>query len=315
MSLTSAGQCSCWSGDRSECNNRGIMGSRINRPRDGRTGVLQEYWGGKLVGHAIPATRHEARFSIPDCVEYLAMQIGARGFFDYEFSGLQVVLSCSGARSRWGNRRDFEQVPPGMSRVLLPDRLWGEWQGKSASLGAFISTSFVERSFERPFRSMNFAHGRHDSPVIEHLMRAIDADVRQGSPGGPLFVQSVVLSLLRHVLRSPHPAVKGGLSSRQLKRLKELIESELSRGIGVDELAQAAGVSAGHLSRAFKASTGLSPHQYVLRLRVERAQKLIRDGNPSLREVAKRVGFADASHMAAVFLRTLGQPPSAFREK
>jgi AraC family transcriptional regulator len=278
-------------------------------------GGMETYWGGKLVGRAIPRTRHEARFSIPDCVEYIALQTEAQGVFDYEFSGLQVVLGCSKVRFRRNNRRSFEQTCPGTSTVFLPDRVWGEWQGEGVALGAYISTGFIERSFERPFGSLNFAHGRHDSPVIEHLVRTIDADVKQGSPAGAIFIQSLVLALLRYLLRSPLPAVKGGLSSRQLKRVKDLIDSELAGGIGVDRLARAVGLSAGHLSRAFKSSTGLSPHQYVLRLRVERAQQLIRDDAVSLGEVAERVGFADSSHMAAVFQRIAGRPPSEFRER
>jgi AraC family transcriptional regulator len=276
---------------------------------------LQSYWDGRLVGRAIPDTRHEARFSIPDCVEYIALKTEAQGAYDYEFSGLQVVLGCTGVRSRRGNRADFEQTRPGVSTVYLPDRVWGEWQGESVSLGAYISAGFIERSFERPFGSLNFAHGTHESPVIEHLVRTIDADVRQGNPAGAIFIQSLVIALLRYLLRSPQRPAKGGLSGRQLKTVKELIESELAGGIGVDRLAAAVGLSAGHLSRAFKSSTGLSPHQYVLRLRVERAQELIRDDGRSLREVAENVGFADSSHMAAVFLKLVGKPPSEFREK
>jgi AraC-like DNA-binding protein len=276
---------------------------------------LEEYWGGKLVGHAIPATRHEARLSIPDCVEYVALQTEPSGVFDYEFAGLQIILGCSAASSRWGNRRNFEESSPGTSRLLLPDRYWGEWRGRCVSLGAYVSTSFVARSFERPFGAMNFAHGAHHSLVLENLVRAIDADIRQGNPAGPIFIQSVVLSLLHYLLRSPHPPAKGGLSARRLKAVKELIDDQLACGIDVERLARAASVSASHFSRAFKATTGQSPHQYILRRRVERASQLIYEDACSLAEVAERVGFADGSHMAFVFSKLVGKPPSAFRKR
>lgn len=276
---------------------------------------MKKYWGGTLVGHTIPPTRNEARFSIPDCLEYVALRTEPSGVFDYEFAGLQIALCCSRVRSRWGNRGNFEEAFPGMSQLLLPDRSWGEWRGRNVSLIASISTGFVERSFERPLGTMNFAHGRHSSPVIGYLLKAIDDDVKQGNPSGPIFSQSVILSLLRYLLRSPQLPAKGGLSSRTLKAVKELIDDELACDIDVDRLAGAAGVSAGYFSRAFKTSTGQSPHQYVLRRRVERASQLIYEDSCSLGEVARRVGFADGSHMAVVFQKVLGKPPSAFRRR
>jgi AraC-like DNA-binding protein len=276
---------------------------------------MQERWGGKLVCHTTSPATEEVHYSVPDCAEFLAVKTGPRGAYDYQFAGVQVTLSCSSVLTRWDGRRDFMQVHPGMSRVLLPDRIRGEWQGEGRALGAYISTGFIERSFERPLRAMNFAHGQHQSPVIDHLLRAIEADARQGVPAGPLFIQSVILALLRHVAGSPQPAVKGGLSKRQVETLKALIESELGNGVGVEQLAAAVGVSVSHLNRAFKISTGVSPHQYVVRRRIARAQQLIRSGSGSLQEVAEQAGFAGNSHMAAVFLRMLGKPPSAFREK
>ncbi|WP_338691578.1 MULTISPECIES: AraC family transcriptional regulator [unclassified Bradyrhizobium] len=110
-------------------------------------------------------------------------------------------------------------------------------------------------------------------------------------------------------------AAKGGLSTRRLKILHEVIESNLTGQLNIERLAREVGLSVGYLSRAFKLSKGLSPHQYILHVRVERAKHLIETSDWSLVEIAEQVGFADSSHMATVFARLTGEPPSRFRNR
>jgi AraC family transcriptional regulator len=85
--------------------------------------------------------------------------------------------------------------------------------------------------------------------------------------------------------------------------------------LSIERLAREVGVSPGYLSRAFKRSTGISPHQYVLRIRVNRATQLIQTTNRSLGEIADQVGFADGSHMTTVFLKLTGKAPSHIRNR
>ncbi|HKQ40341.1 MAG TPA: helix-turn-helix transcriptional regulator, partial [Verrucomicrobiae bacterium] len=80
-------------------------------------------------------------------------------------------------------------------------------------------------------------------------------------------------------------------------------------------LAGAAGLSPFHFARLFKRSTGLSPHQYVLRCRVERARGLLMRSKASIAEVAVEVGFCDQSHLAAHFKRVYGVSPKAFLQQ
>ncbi len=74
-------------------------------------------------------------------------------------------------------------------------------------------------------------------------------------------------------------------------------------------------MSTRHFCRAFRASKGISPHQYVIRRRIERARTLIEDGTLTYAEVAEMAGFADHSQMARTFRKVLGVPPSHFRNK
>jgi AraC family transcriptional regulator len=72
-------------------------------------------------------------------------------------------------------------------------------------------------------------------------------------------------------------------------------------------------MSAYHFARTFKATTGQTPHAYVTRLRLERAQELIRTSPLSMPAIARHVGFASKSHFAATFLRLTGVSPHLFR--
>jgi AraC family transcriptional regulator len=110
-------------------------------------------------------------------------------------------------------------------------------------------------------------------------------------------------------------AAMGGLSAKRLKMLHGVIEANLAGQLNIERLAREVGLSAGYLCRAFKFSKGLSLHQYVVHLRVERAKHLIEASNCSLIEIAEQVGFADSSHMATVFLRITGESPSRFRNR
>ena len=257
-----------------------------------------------------------ANSSIAGGIDFREFAIEGDGSFDYECAVVQVVVNVeSSLKTRSAAHEEFrESRPAGISRVCLPqERIKGEWRGDARFLGAYLTPALVERIFERSFNSMNFAQGENNSPIVDYLLKAIRADVLRGSPGGPAFIQSVIVSLLYYlqVHSADHVApAKGGLSRRQLNVLQELIDSQLHGQLSLEKLAQVIGVSPGYLSRAFKTSKGISPHQYILQLRVERAKHLIRIGDQTLDEIAESVGFADGSHMTTVFSKLTGKSPS-----
>lgn len=108
--------------------------------------------------------------------------------------------------------------------------------------------------------------------------------------------------------------VVGGLPPRRLQRVLEYVKENIEKDLSVAEMAQVVGMSQYYFSKLFKMSTGTTPHQYVMRQRVERAQDLLRDGNAALVEVATNVGFETQSHFTSVFRRLVGITPKKFRE-
>jgi RpiB/LacA/LacB family sugar-phosphate isomerase len=108
--------------------------------------------------------------------------------------------------------------------------------------------------------------------------------------------------------------VVGGLPPRRLQRVFQHIRENIARDLSVSELAGTVGMSQYYFSKLFKMSTGTTPHQYVMRQRVERAQEHLRETRTMLAEIATLVGFETQSHFTSVFRRLVGATPKHYRE-
>ena len=105
----------------------------------------------------------------------------------------------------------------------------------------------------------------------------------------------------------------GGLSARKLRQVLEFIGENYDREIKLAELAQVAGMSNFHFAREFKRTTGTTPHQYLIRYRVERAKSLLARDDLPLTEVGLRSGFSHQSHFTRLFRRITGTTPHSYR--
>lgn len=105
----------------------------------------------------------------------------------------------------------------------------------------------------------------------------------------------------------------GGLTRNNAKRVLEYAEANLGRGLTLRELAEVAQLSTHHFVRMFKKTLGVTPHQYLLDRRVERAKDLFRSKRASLAEVALSSGFGSQSHFTSAFHRAVGATPAEFR--
>jgi RpiB/LacA/LacB family sugar-phosphate isomerase len=108
--------------------------------------------------------------------------------------------------------------------------------------------------------------------------------------------------------------VVGGLPPRRLQKVFSHVRENIARDLSVTELAQVVGMSQYYFSKLFKMSTGTTPHQYVMRQRVERAQEILRETQTALAEVATKVGFETQSHFTSVFRKLVSATPKHYRE-
>jgi AraC family transcriptional regulator len=105
----------------------------------------------------------------------------------------------------------------------------------------------------------------------------------------------------------------GGLPPRVLRRLRDYIDANIDQRISVEALARLANLSVCYFVRAFKQSVGVTPHDYLIRKRVERTMELLSGTDLSLSEIALAAGFADQSHCARRFREHVGMSPRDYR--
>ena len=105
----------------------------------------------------------------------------------------------------------------------------------------------------------------------------------------------------------------GGLLAWQVRKVRDYVDARIADRVRVSDLSAVVGLSEAHFSRSFMQASGLSPHAFVLRCRVELAAQLMVESTASLTEIALRCGFSDQAHLCRRFRQLVGESPGAWR--
>jgi AraC family transcriptional regulator len=149
--------------------------------------------------------------------------------------------------------------------------------------------------------------------IVQHLARELEP-----AAGGRLLADGLARAAAVHLLRQfapvPHVRAPHAAPPSAVLRAVDLMRRRLAEPLTIDELAAAAGLSRFHFARQFKAATGHPPHEYLVRLRIDRAQELLRQHGRAwnFAAVAHEVGFSDQSHLTRQFKRVVGVTPGEF---
>ena len=197
-----------------------------------------------------------------------------------------------------------------------------EWEGPThrvmISLEHPIITQALEETAAQNDVELLQSFEMHDRHIASVVM-ALHADLEDGSPAGHLYGESLITALAVYlqkrygVFRPRTAEFRGRMPAARLKRVLEFIDENLSEDISLSALAGVAAMGPHYFSDLFKRSTGLSPHQYVLRRKIERAKQHLRDPNISVVQITAITGFADQSYFTKVFRRVVGVTPTTFR--
>lgn len=158
-------------------------------------------------------------------------------------------------------------------------------------------------------------------PRLTSLLHALEAERAQQYPCGRLFLDSVENALAAALIASHGGEARtlapktGGLAPFRLKRVLEFMEANIDETVSLESLAQVADLSVSHFAHQFQRTTNVSPHKYMLQLRIERGKALLGNQRLSILDVALAVGFESQQHFATVFRRINGMSPSAYRQK
>ena len=211
---------------------------------------------------------------------------------------------------------------------LTPPGVEGTWEARASSRAVVvvIRPEFVSRAIEEYWGADSSKVEIEKQflirdPVIEAITVNLAREAAGGSSAGRLYAETGCEFLAHHLiyrysnLSPTPPRSMGGLSSRRLRLALEYIEGTLGQPIKLRELAVLAGISARHFERAFRQSTGSSPHAYVMDRRLHSARDLLIN-RPELpiEQIALRLGFSSSSHFSSAFRRQTQLTPTDFRK-
>jgi AraC family transcriptional regulator len=224
----------------------------------------------------------------------------------------------------WGSKRSaLEKFGYAAGDLALCHRHEGEWVGlmNVPHLQLGISDAALMASSDGAYGEVELHPSRKFAdPRLSALVAAARAEMVAGFPSGRLFMDSVeqamaVTLVEGHAVRHrPVQIYRGGLGSARLRRIKELVHAKMGDDLSLDEMAQSIGLSTAHFARMFRKSTGETPHQFVLRQRVERAKAMLRVPDARVLDVAVACGFTTQQHFAQVFRDVSGVSPSQYRQ-
>jgi AraC family transcriptional regulator len=146
------------------------------------------------------------------------------------------------------------------------------------------------------------------------------AEARSETPAGKLYVDSLIQTLTLHLLKNYSTAApapenpQGGLSGYKLRRVQEFIDAHLEQDLSLAEIARVSDLSQYHFARAFRKSTGLTPQQYLMQQRIERAKQLLAKEDLPIVEISLRTGFKNQSHFTTLFRKFTKFTPKNWRE-
>ena len=224
----------------------------------------------------------------------------------------------------WGSKRSaLEKFDYAGGDLALCHRHEGEWVGlmnvQHLQLG--ISDAALMASSDGAYGEVELHPSRKFADSrLSALVAAARAEMVAGFPSGRLFLDSVeqamAVALVKdHAVRHrPVQMYRGGLGSARLRRIKELVHAKMEDDLSLDEMAQSVGLSTAHFARMFRKSSGETPHQFVLRQKVERAKAMLRAPDARVLDVAVACGFKTQQHFAKVFRDVSRVSPTEYRQ-
>jgi AraC family transcriptional regulator len=228
------------------------------------------------------------------------------------------------AERHFDGRRQTEQLGGETNIVIVPAMVdhYANWSQSSTFSLLFLEPNALNQVAYDAIATDSvelIPHHAMQDPLIDQIGRSLTAELANHQLHSRLFVDSLKTALLIHLLRNyanlqqPIREYAGGLSRQKLQQTIEFINESLAEDLTVAAIAEQVGMSQYYFARLFKQSMGLSPYQYVMRLRVEKAALLLRTTSSSIAAIAAQTGFSNQNQFTIQFRKFMGATPSHYR--
>lgn len=280
-----------------------------------------DYEGGAVIRrHQRSWTGVNASLAEVRCEGYLHVDLGSR------WTRLSVVLEAVGGRfetlsNSWRGQTASHDVPRPLS--LIPTGLNAHGQATDLRFLCHLVLQFdvpklVPMVQDEIDLTDAFAPRLMFADAgIMHFSQLFAAECASDEPHSRLYGDNLSTALVLALSRLSKPKLErishGQLSPWQLRRVTEYFFAHLADDIQLQQACDLVKLSRSYFSRAFKMSTGLAPHQWVLRARIDKAKQLLLECDRPLAQIAVDVGFADQAHFTRTFGRAVGKSPGAWQ--
>ena len=200
-------------------------------------------------------------------------------------------------------------------------------RGEHARGAVFLCLSLSPAFVTSVAEGLEFPHGHSEFRSlccvrdfrVEHLLLTLQAEAASGCPSGRLFGEGLATALVVHLLTHYSACTrsvverKGGLPPVRLRMVLDYIEENLDAEVSLKSLADLVHLSPHHFSTVFRASVGMSAHQYVVRRRIAKARELLEQGEITIADISCTLGFASQAHFTTAFGKLTGSTPANYR--
>ncbi|MBU0834690.1 MAG: AraC family transcriptional regulator [Alphaproteobacteria bacterium] len=153
-------------------------------------------------------------------------------------------------------------------------------------------------------------------PQLTVLFIQTAREIRAGNPSGPMFIEGALMQMVALLMAQSQRKLRaptGGLAPWQLSRVSDHLHARVDQPVSLADLAALTGLSVYHFARAFKASTGIAPHQFQVSLRMDRARMLLSRSTLTITEIALSLGYDSSQSFARAFRIAHGTTPTCYR--
>jgi AraC family transcriptional regulator len=198
------------------------------------------------------------------------------------------------------------------------------WEEELEDLGIHLDPDYVARQARELVQTDRIdlvADCDIGDPLVHQIGWWLAAEVDAGAPAGAIYAETLVNTLVAHLLRHYSSAGErfqhhlGGLPKHKLRRVTEFIEENLEHDLTLTEIAEIAELSPFHFARSFKQATGSTPIQFLTQRRIDLAKRLLAESELPIVEIGLRAGFKNQSHFTTLFRKITAMTPKTYRNE